>query len=234
MAEWTHLEDMEKELYVDDTHVEYEGYFSYEELLRLIDDWAKKYDYYKEVKSHKEKITPHGRNVSMGLDFHRKFSHIHYSFITVEIEIEDMADHYLELDGIRTKVNEGEVEVAFNGYLYTHLKGRWETKPNVAFVRKVIDKFIYKLERSKYPGTVVGETMDLVHQIRAFLNLYKHRIKEPAHGHGGHAAEDGRHGGKGHGPGDEKKEKAEHKEEKKENGKKKDEEAFPTEIEETE
>lgn len=188
MAEWVHLEDMEKDLLVDDYKVEYEGFFDYQELLRLVDQWAQKHDYFKEVKTHKEKVTPKGRNITLGIDFQRKFSHIHHSFVVVEIEIENMTDHVIELDGVRTRLNEGEVEVAFFGYLYTHLKSRWETKPNVAFVRRVIDKFIYKLERSKYPGTVVSETMDLAQQIRSFLNLYKHRVKEHEkqgqHGHG--------------------------------------------------
>ncbi|GEM_PF-5745944 len=200
MPEWTHLEDMERELYVDNQKVGYEGNFQYGELLRLIDEWAKKYDYHKEVKAHKEKITPHGRNVSMTLEFHRRFTHIHFSFIALELEIENMTDRHVELDGLRTKVNEGEIEAVFFGYLFTHLKGRWETKANVAFVRKLIDKYVYKLERSKYPGTVVSETKDLMYQIKAFLNLYKHRIKElqgHGHGHGGHGQEHEGHAAEG-------------------------------------
>ncbi len=188
MAEWTHLENMEKELYVDNVPFEYEGFFSYQELLRLIDDWAKKHDYYKEMKSHKEKITPHGRNINLGIDFQRKFSHIHFSVVVVEIEIEDMKDVIVELDGVRTKVQEGEIEAVFNGYLFTELKERWETKPNIHFVRGLIDKFVYKLERADHPGVVISETKELMSLIRAFLNLYKHRIKgHEKSSHGSHA-----------------------------------------------
>jgi len=73
--------------------------------------------------------------------------------------------------------NEGDVEIVFNGFLMTHLKGRWESRPKFALIRKIIDKFVYKLERPSLAGTVVSDAKDLAKQLRACMVVYQHKIE---------------------------------------------------------
>lgn len=171
------LDQYEKEIYVDKMPVEFSGYFSYPELLELINDWCRKHGYYRMLQDHKEKLTKNGRNISLGFQLTKQFTHIHLSAINMDIEISNMTTEYKTIDNVKTRVNKGDIKIIFNGFLMTHLRNRWETKPNIAFLRGVIDKFIYKLNRAKYPGTVVSDANSLAAELRGMLDSWRSKIQ---------------------------------------------------------
>ena len=158
------LSDMEKYVYLDRLTISYKGVFNYAELMVLIRDWCKKNGYYREISHNKMIVKPDGKEIGISMRLHKKISR--------------MKDILKNIDGFDINMNEGEINIVFMGYLMTHLKGRWESRPKFAFVRRLIDKFVYKLERSEYPGTVVSDGKDLANNIRGLLYLYEHRLKK--------------------------------------------------------
>jgi len=170
------LDQYEKEIYVDKMTLNFSGYFDYAELQEMINDWCRRNRYHRMLQDHKEQLSKTGRNIALSYHLTRQFTHIHISTLNVEIEISDMTTEYKEIDGMKTRINKGDVEIFFNGFLMTHLRSRWETKANIAFIRGVIDKFIYKLNRAKYPGTVVADANKLAAEFRGFFNGWQARV----------------------------------------------------------
>ena len=169
--------DMQQELYADHITVEYEGMFSYPELLKLINDWAQEKKYYKEIANSKEKVTKTGKNITVEFTFQRRIVHLYRSQIELTLEIEDMKDTQEKVDGQMKNLNYGKVTAVANGYTAASLSGRWEQKGYIAFIKGVIDKFIYKIERPELVALVVRETKDVIFKIRGFLNSYPTRLK---------------------------------------------------------
>ena len=209
-TEREHLEDMEKELYVDHLVIEHEGFFSYTELQKVINDWLKSKNYFKEVVRSKEKVTEKGRNTVTEYIFQRSVGLKHKVMIVMELATNDMIDVDMEVDGKMRTINEGEVEVVLNGFLSSSLKASWETKAYAAFIRGIIDKYIYKLDRPERVEAVVGDTKDLAFKIRGFLKSYGARVGA-RHGHGEGHEEEG-HGGEHQGKEDHGHHKEEHHE----------------------
>ena len=173
MTEMEILEDMEKELLVDKYVLDYEGVFDYDGLIRLIDRWCEDNGFYRDIDSHKEKVTAEGRNISIGYTLQRKFDKRHFTVICMDLSIEGMKDVEVELDGKKRRMlNRGTVEVTFHGYLMTSEKSRWETKGYAYFIRGVIDKFIYKIDRPEYRGIASSDAFKLINEIRGFLNIH--------------------------------------------------------------
>ncbi len=170
------LDQYEKEIYVDKMLLNFSGYFDYNELQELVNDWCRRNGYHRMVQNQKEILSKTGRNISFSYHLTKQFTHIHVSALNVGVEISDMTTEHKMMDGMKTRVNKGDVEIEFHGFLMTHLRNRWETKANIAFIRGVIDKFIYKLNRAKYPGTVVADANKLAAEFRGFFNTWQARV----------------------------------------------------------
>ncbi|MBD3312937.1 hypothetical protein GF345_00685 [Candidatus Woesearchaeota archaeon] len=174
MTERTVLEDMEKELITDRYGIDYEGVFDYDGLIRMIEEWCRNNDYYCELESKKEKVTAEARNISVGYTVYRKFHNKFYSVIIFDVDADDMKDVEHEVDGKMKNLNEGKVSLIFHSYFMTSQKARWETKGYAYFLRGVVDKLIYKIDKPAYRGIVSSDTSKLINEIKGFLNIYSH------------------------------------------------------------
>jgi hypothetical protein len=173
-----HLEDMEREIYVDRLTLKYEGPFSYKDFMKLVDSWCEEKGYYKDVQSTKQKVTEDSKSISLGIQLQKAMTDRHFSIINVDIGFSGMTDYETKVDGRDAIINKGEVEIVFHGFLMTSLKARWETKDYAAFIKGFIDKFVYKLLKPKYSGTVIEDGNDLANRMNGFLQSYRARIGE--------------------------------------------------------
>jgi len=169
------MEDIEKEIYADNITISYEGLFSYKELLDLINEWARSKRYFKEVLESKEKVTRGSKNITLELQMQRRIHAQYKCLLNFSLEVSDMVDEEEEIDQNMKNLNSGRVEASLKGFLMTSQRSRWETRGYVAFIRGIINKFVYKLDRPAYIAAVVGDAKDLTFKIRGFLNSYPKR-----------------------------------------------------------
>ncbi|HLC98809.1 MAG TPA: hypothetical protein VJC00_02275 [Candidatus Nanoarchaeia archaeon] len=174
MTEKEVLEDMEKELLVDRYGLDYEGVFDFEGLLKRIDDWCRDNDFHLEILSRKDKVTSEGRKISIGYNIYRKWKKMYFTVIGFDLSIEDMKDIEVEVDGRMRNLNKGKVDAIFHSFLMTSIKARWETKGYLYFLRGIVDKFIYKVDKPAYRGIVVEDTYNLINEVKGSLNIYAH------------------------------------------------------------
>ncbi len=171
------LADMEREIYVDRMIVTYSGVFKFKELLELVETWCNQKGYYKEVVNQKHKLSKTGKSSSVTFQLHRKITQLHVSVIDISLSGLHMTDIEEDIDGKIMDLNEGDVEIVFNGFLMTHIKHRWESRPKFALIRKMIDKYVYKLDRPSLAGTVVSDASDLANKLRSSMMVYQHRLE---------------------------------------------------------
>ena len=75
----------------------------------------------------------------------------------------------------KIKLNQGKVQIIFDGFLETDYENRWESKAMIQFLRSVWDMWISKLNTDKYEAYVAEETMHFYQTIRSYLNLTKYK-----------------------------------------------------------
>ncbi len=176
MAERELLWDMEYEI-VRDTTVTHKGLFKLDDVLRLIDAWARDHDYYKEVTQTKGAAKKEARSQHRSFQLHKRISATYISVIVIDADFADMKDKTFTVDGTRERFQDGKAKIGLKGFNMSSAKFKWEGRPAIAFVRGIIDKFIYKINRGTAAGICASDTADLARQLRSLLHSYRRRAK---------------------------------------------------------
>jgi len=172
-----HLEDMEKEIYLDKYVVSYTGYFNYKEFMSMFNKWCEANGYYRDVQSSGEKVGEKSTTKSFGIQLQKKISHYHFSVLNIDLSFK-MVDVEKEVDGKMQNMQKGDVEAVFHGYLMSSMKARWETRGFIYFFRMLIDKFVYKLDKPKYWAVCATDGKALGAEMNGLLNSFNGRVKE--------------------------------------------------------
>ena len=164
----------EKKLVIDQLKLNYEGLFEVNELFKMVDAWFYEKGYDKYEKKNEEQVLPTGREILLELRPWKKTTDYAKNEIRVRIFMHGVKDVEVEKEGAKVKMNQGEVQMVFDGYLETDYENRWENKPFFYFLRTLFDKYIYKGYISKFEGNLVNDVHDLHTRIKAFLNMYRY------------------------------------------------------------
>ncbi|MBW3000195.1 hypothetical protein KY339_05990 [Candidatus Woesearchaeota archaeon] len=164
----------QREIYVDGLGLQYDGLFDLKELYDLIHDWAKENGYSEVGKKDKGAIHPAAKNVSTIIVLEKPFDDKTLK-IDVTLDMEDLTEETVEVEKRKEKLLKGNVTMILNGFVISWREGRWEQKGIVFFIRAIIDKFIYKIERGKDIATLVRDARDLRSKVSAFLKIHKYK-----------------------------------------------------------
>lgn len=164
----------EKNIVVSGLTVSYEGLFNVLELYKIFDDWQKKNNYDKTERESIEYVKPEGKYIELRMEPARKESDYVRFELRVHIVMENIKETVVDIDGEKKKMNEGKVTIAFDAWLETDYEEAWSTRPNLYFLRLLIDKYIYKIYSDKFSGQLRGEVNELATHVKSFLNLYKY------------------------------------------------------------
>jgi len=164
----------EKYAVVDKLRLTYEGLFNVAELYKLIDNWLRGKSYDKHEIKNVEKVRPEGKEIEFELLPWRKLTDYAISHIRVRVVMTGVKEVEVERDGTKVKLNQGKVQIVFDGFLQTDYENKWESKPIFYFLRGVVDKYIYKSYLDGYKKIVMQDVNHLHTQIKAFLNLYRY------------------------------------------------------------
>lgn len=166
----------ERRLVVDHLRLKYEGLFNATELYKLIDKWLNEKAYDKRELRNEEHVKPDGKYVELILMPWKKISDYARHVIRIEIRMHKLKEVVVERDGQRVRMNQGRVDMIFDGYLDTDYEDRWEQKPFYFFMRTLFDKFIYRTYSTQFEELLVENISQLHTLIKSFLNLYRHEF----------------------------------------------------------
>ena len=144
MARRENLWDTEYEI-AKTTDVAHSGYFKMKDVFRLIKTWAKTHNYYKEKKASKGGEKKEHTSTNRSNEIHKRMTSTYFSVIRVKVDFSKMKEKILTIDGIREKYQKGEVKIELQGFNISSAKYTLESRPAIAFMRGIIDKFVYKL-----------------------------------------------------------------------------------------
>ena len=165
----------ETRIIVDKMKLRYEGLFNMSEMYNLVDSWLEENNYDKFEKANSEQVTPDGKHIWWQFFPWKKITDYAKQIIKIECAMSNVKEVEIERDGVKVRLNQGEVEFAFTGYLETDYENRWEAKPTYYFLRAIFDKFIYKIYTDKFTGSLVDDVNTLSRLTKSYLNMHKYR-----------------------------------------------------------
>ena len=158
----------EKKLVIDNLRLNYKGIFSVNEFYKEIMNWfyERGYDMYE--KKNVERITETGRNVELELRPYKQVTGYAKNEVRVRIFMKNINDVEDEKDGVKIRINQGDVEVIFDGYVETDYENRWENKPYFYFLRSLVDKYVWRIYTDKFESMLISDVHHIHTRIKSF------------------------------------------------------------------
>ena len=157
----------EKKLIVDQMRLNYDGIFDVSGLYKLLRRLLEKKGYTWDEKRTYERITKQGRDIEIEL---RPWKSVN----TIKIFMTNVKEVELLRDGIRTKLNRGNVKMIFDAFLRSDYEHRWEGNQIYFFGRGIIDQFVKLVYTGRNEAGIVDEIHEIHTAVKAFLNLYRY------------------------------------------------------------
>jgi len=158
---------------VDQENIHYKGLFDIAQLGKAIETWARTKGYDKRIVRDEEHIYKDHKYIHMWWEPYKKITDYVKFEVRIWVYINNITQVEKDIDGVKTKFNKGDIDITIDGFLITDYEHRWEQKPMYFFLRTLFDKFVYRLEISKYVSLLKDHAMELKAEISSFLNLYR-------------------------------------------------------------
>ncbi|MFH1134065.1 MAG: hypothetical protein V1735_06245 [Nanoarchaeota archaeon] len=165
---------VERRLVVDGMKLGYKGLFNASELYKLIDYYFRERGFTKHELKNFEMVMPAGKQIEVIKEPYWKINDYTKFVIRVSLVMTEVKEVAIEKDGTKVKMNQGNVEITFDGFLELDFEHRWEKRPVFYFIRAIFDQFVYKVETEKFEEGLTKEVNELHTQVKAFLNLYRY------------------------------------------------------------
>ena len=156
--------------------VKYSGLFSVGEIHKFILYWFRNhgFDFMEELTD--EKILKDEKQIIYDYRPYRKFSDFAKCVIYLDIKFIHVKEAVVELDGIKKKMNTGDISFTITGFIETDYLNKWETKPFYYFLKTVFEKFVFGSQQDYY-DSYTNKMCDLIlEEFKALLNMNRLKL----------------------------------------------------------
>lgn len=151
--------------------VKHRGLFDFAELYRFCYDWLIDKDYLVTEKSYSEKVTAGGKEVEIEWDARKKISDYFRFVLKINWRIIGMTETEAQRNGVKMKINKGQLEIAFSATIEKDYEHRWENSAFLKFLRGVYDRYIIRGRIESYEEKIFEEVDEYIAQVKSFLAL---------------------------------------------------------------
>lgn len=163
----------EKRLIVDQLRLNYSGLMNTSELYKTVLGWFYERGYDMFERRNSQIITPTGKHMELEIVPWKKNSDYAQTEIKLRWFIKDATDIEVEKEGVKLKLQQGELQLIIDAWLVTDYQDQWEKKPAMYFFRTLVDKFIFRGYTDKFESMLVSDVHHLHTRIKSLLNMYK-------------------------------------------------------------
>jgi len=158
---------------VEQEKINYRGLFDINELTKNIEKWLRTRSYDKRILLDEEHVYEKHKYIHMKWQPYKKITDYIKFELRIWIYITNVTSVTKEIDGVKKKLNHGDMDIIIDAFMYTDYENRWENRAMYFFIRTMFDKFIYKMETVKFESMIRDQAMELKAEISSFLNLYR-------------------------------------------------------------
>jgi len=163
----------EKKLVVDQLKLTYSGLFDFYGLYHMIDGFFYEEGYDRMEKKNYEQVLPSGKDIELDMRPWKKQTDYAKSIIQIRIIVTELKDVEIEKEGVKHKINQGNILIIINSFLDTDYENRWESSPLFYFLRTIMDKYIFRHYTDLTEKKLIEDTKHIHDLIKSYLNLYK-------------------------------------------------------------
>lgn len=164
----------ERRIAVDHLKLSYSGLFDSKEFYEMIDRWFLEKGFDKREMVNQEHFNKDGtRYLEVEMQPWKKTTDYFRHVIKVKIRVLHMHDVQVEHDGKPIKLQQGQLNIAIDGYFESDYEDRWEAIPLFFLLRTLYDKLFYRDISNEQEEVLVHSITQLHSNMKRFLNLYQ-------------------------------------------------------------
>ncbi|MBI4153190.1 hypothetical protein HY497_01585 [Candidatus Woesearchaeota archaeon] len=169
----------QKNLIVNGLEFSYKGVFRFDEFYDVLGRSFEERGYKRHEKRFEEFNTEQGKDLFIELRPTKVKAVYLAQMIKVRIEMKHVRDITLDVDGVLSPFQEGEIYLLFDAWANMRYNQKWNMHPWFYFVKAVIHKYVYQFPlEGNIGGEVASDAHYALQKIKAYLNLYKYRVNQ--------------------------------------------------------
>jgi hypothetical protein len=156
--------------------VKYSGLFEISEIHKFIRHWFDNhgFDFVEELTD--EKILKNEKQIIYDYKPYREFSDFAKTVIAIDVKFLHVKDKVIEVEGIKKKMNTGDISFSVTGLIETDYLNKWETKPFYYFLKSIFEKFVFGSQEDYYE-TYTNKMCDLfLEEFKSLLNMNRLKV----------------------------------------------------------
>lgn len=154
-----------------ESKIQHTGIFDFKETYGFAYKWLIDENFDVTEKKYSEKVKAEGKEIEIQWTFERKISDYFKFSGTADWRILGMNTVEVSKNGIKLKMNQGQVEIKVKGILERDYENKWEGRAIRKFMRGIYDKYIVKQRIEQYEGKLFAEMDEFTSQMKSFLTL---------------------------------------------------------------
>jgi len=160
----------DKELVIQE-RLEHEGLLDFKALYQFAHLWLKDKGYVTAEKKYGEKIIGNEREIKVEWESTKTISEYFKIEVTMKVELKDMSDVEVEIDGVKKKMNKGRLKIDFKGNLIRDPLNKWSSTPLYRFLKDTYNKYIIPARVEGMQIQVFNVVTDLKEELKALLEI---------------------------------------------------------------
>ncbi|MBT6774572.1 hypothetical protein HOA91_04325 [Candidatus Woesearchaeota archaeon] len=170
----------EKFLRINNRQLSYKGIFRADDIFSTVNRALEEKDYTKREKKSEETVTETGKRIYVELRPYRVITNYLTLMIKIKITLDNVTESPVEHKSEKRIYQQGDVLIAFDGWVLSNYHNRWGMKPWFYFLKGLMNKFVYKnpLE-AETGGKLAQDTAYIYAKIKGLLNSYQGELGKP-------------------------------------------------------
>jgi len=155
-----------------DGKVVHGGTFDFKGVYSFLHEWLSDENGYAVIeKKYSEKIKGDSKDIEIEWECYKKVNDYFRLKLKVKTRVIGLTNVEVQENGVKKKMNKGEIEVKMDGFLEKDYENKWEENAFMKLMRGVYDKFIVKNRIEQYEDKIVGDIDGTLAQVKSFLFL---------------------------------------------------------------
>ena len=147
------------------------GVFDFAAFYSFAHSWFKEEKYGVIEEKYSEKVTGDARTLSIEWAATKDYDDYFKFEIKVYMDVKDMTDVQVEIDGVKKKMNKGTIEMKIRGTLVKDYESKWDPSPITRFLRDVYNKYVIPQKTEDMKNLLQNKARVFKEEIKAFLEL---------------------------------------------------------------
>jgi hypothetical protein len=157
---------------LDKLEIKFTGPFKLKELIKIIENELDGMDYDFAEESSEEAVQKDGKSVTLEFASEKDLDNYAKAEIGVTIEVENITNKVVELEGMKHKVQVGELKIEFGPVFITDKKSQWQDSGLQFLFRILTDKFIRRSKTEGYEDDVKSDAKAVYDETKKYLNMF--------------------------------------------------------------